>query len=77
MTDKIDPASCYNILQMNAQQDVDISIRKETVLGRNRLVPDSLGNQISVQHWRTEDIEPRVVDLQVIQGMTRARDTGR
>ena len=56
---------------------MDIFTKKGTVLGRNRLVPDSLGNQISVQNWRTEDTEPRVVDHQVSREMNRAKDTGR
>ena len=65
----------WNTLQINAQPDVGIIIRKEIVLGRNRLVPDSLGDQVSAQHLHTGDIEPQGVDHPVLQGMIRARDT--
>ena len=65
----------WNTLQINAQPDVGIIIRKEIVLGRNRLVPDSLGDQVSAQHLHTGDIEPQGVDHPVLQGMNRARDT--
>ena len=64
----------WNTLQINAQPDVGIIIRKEIVLGRNRLVPDSQGDQVSAQHLHTGDIEPQGVDHLVLQGMNRARD---
>ena len=64
----------WSTLQRNAQPDVGIFIRKEIVLGRNRLVPDSQGDQVSAQHLHIGDIEPQGVDHQVLQGMNRARD---
>ena len=67
----------WNTLQINAQPDVGITIRKEIVLGRGHLVPDSLGDQVSAQHLHTGDIEPQGVDHLVLQGMNRARDTGK
>ena len=65
----------WSTLQRNAQPDVGIFIRKEIVLGRNHLVPDSPGDQVSAQHLHTGDIEPQEVDHLVLQGMNRARDT--
>ena len=65
----------WNTLLRNAQLVVDIFIRKEIVLGRNHLVPDSPGDQVSAQHLHTGDIEPQGVDHPVLQGMNRARDT--
>ena len=65
----------WNTLQINAQPDVGIIIRKEIVLGRNRLVPDSLGDQVSAQHLHIGDIEPQGADHLVILGMNRARGT--
>ena len=67
----------WNTLQRNVLQDVVIFIRKEIVLGRNHLVPDSPGDQVSAQHLHTGDIEPQGVDHPVLQGMNRARDTGK
>ena len=67
----------WNILKINAQLAVDIFIKKGNVLGRNLVVSDSLGNQISVQNWRTGDTEPRVVDHQVSLEMNRAKDIER
>ena len=67
----------WSILKINAQLDVDIFIKKGNVLGRNLVVSDSLGNQISVQDWRTGDTEPRVVDHQVSLEMNRAKDIER
>ena len=67
----------WNILKINAQLAVDIFIKKGNVLGRNLVVSDSLGNQISVQNWRKGDTEPRVVDQQVSLEMNRAKDIER
>ena len=65
----------WSTLLRNAQPDVGIFIRKEIVLGRNRLHPDSQGDQVSAQHWLTRDIEPQGADQLVILGMSRARGT--
>ena len=65
----------WSTLQRNALLDVGIFIRKEIVLGRNRLAPDSQGDQVSAQHWLTGDIEPQGADQLVILGMSRARGT--
>ena len=65
----------WSTLQRNAQPDVGIFTRKEIALRRNRLVPDSQGDQVSAQHLLTGDIGPQGVDHLVIQGMNRARDT--
>ena len=64
----------WSTLQIYAQSDVGIFIRKEIVLERKHLVPDSQGDQVSAQHLHTGDIEPQGVDHLVLQGMNRARD---
>ena len=64
----------WSILKINAQLDVDIFTKKGTVLGRNLVVPDSLGSLISVQNWRIEDTEPRVVAHRVTREMKRAKN---
>ena len=65
----------WSTLQRNAQPDVGIFIRKEIVLGRNRLVPDSQGDQVSAQQWHIGDIEPQGAGPLVILGTSRAKDT--
>ena len=65
----------WNTLQINAQPDVGITIRKEIVLGRNRLAPDSQGDQVSAQHLHIGDIGPQGADQLVILGMSRAIGT--
>ena len=65
----------WSTLQRNAQPDVGIFIRKEIVLGRNRLVPDSQGDQVSAQHLHIGGIGPQGADQLVILRMSRARGT--